>query len=168
MCVHVFCSVLFLSFSSACLFQVKTQKKAQNSFIFILLVFAWNHFQKKKKYRAIQRDKSKREQNTHERNIENSINFERKTQKGKKTKTHIARPVNKNKRYKEACDTMPTIRFSRPFSAGSRPTPDPYDQFLDSHGFYRKHTARDPTNLFRVVSEQLYDTQDHHQVSENI
>lgn len=57
---------------------------------------------------------------------------------------------------------MPTIRFSRPFSSGSRPTPDPFDKFLDSHGFYRKHTPRDSTNLFRVISEQLYDTQDHH------
>lgn len=57
---------------------------------------------------------------------------------------------------------MPTIRFSRPFASGSRPTPDPFDKFLDSHGFYRKHTARDSTNLFRVISEQLYDTQDHH------
>lgn len=60
---------------------------------------------------------------------------------------------------------MPTIRFSRPFSSGSRPTPDVYDHFLDSNGFYRKHTARDASNLFRVISEQLYDTQDHHQVS---
>lgn len=143
-------------------------KKKHKIHSFLFYWFLHGIIFQKKKYRAIQRDKSKREQNTHERNIENSINFERKTQKGKKTKTHIARPVNKNKRYKEACDTMPTIRFSRPFSAGSRPTPDPYDQFLDSHGFYRKHTARDPTNLFRVVSEQLYDTQDHHQVSENI
>lgn len=58
---------------------------------------------------------------------------------------------------------MPTIRFSRPFAAGSRPTPDTYDLFLDSYGFYRKHTARDSTGLFRVISEQLYDTQDHHQ-----
>lgn len=57
---------------------------------------------------------------------------------------------------------MPTIRFSRPFASGSRPTPDPFDKFLDSHGYYRKHTARDSTNLFRVVSEQLFDTQDHH------
>lgn len=58
---------------------------------------------------------------------------------------------------------MPTVRFSRPFSSGSRPTPDPFDQFLDSNGFYRKHTARDSTSLFRVASEQLYDTQDYHE-----
>lgn len=58
---------------------------------------------------------------------------------------------------------MPTIRFSRPFTPGSRPTPDPFDQYLDTHGFYRKHTARDSTSLFRVISEQVYDTQDHHQ-----
>ncbi|XP_031628547.1 protein ovarian tumor locus-like [Contarinia nasturtii] len=57
---------------------------------------------------------------------------------------------------------MPTIRFSRPFASGSRPTPDPFDKFLDSNGLYRKHTPRDSTNLFRVVSEQLYDTQDHY------
>lgn len=58
---------------------------------------------------------------------------------------------------------MPTIRFSRPFSSGSRPTPDPFDKFLDSYGFYRKHTARDSSSLFRVISEQIYDTQDHHE-----
>lgn len=47
----------------------------------------------------------------------------------------------------------------RLFSAGSRQAPDPYDQFLEQKGFYRKHTARDSSCLFRVISEQLFDTQ---------
>lgn len=57
---------------------------------------------------------------------------------------------------------MPT-RYRRQFAAGSRPAPDPYDKFLDGEGFYRKHTARDSTCLFRVVSEQVFDTQSHHE-----
>ncbi|XP_065093922.1 protein ovarian tumor locus-like [Ochlerotatus camptorhynchus] len=51
---------------------------------------------------------------------------------------------------------------NRPFSAGSRQAPDPYDQFLEREGFYRKHTARDSTCLFRVVSEQVFDVQLYH------
>lgn len=58
---------------------------------------------------------------------------------------------------------MPSTRYRRQFTAGSRPAPDPYDQFLEPEGFYRKHTARDATCLFRVVSEQVFDTQLHHQ-----
>lgn len=58
---------------------------------------------------------------------------------------------------------MPTLRYRRQFSSGSKPTPDPYDRFLDVQGFFRKHTARDSSCLFRVVSEQVYDTQDYHQ-----
>lgn len=50
----------------------------------------------------------------------------------------------------------------RPFAAGSRQAPDPYDQFLEREGFYRKHTARDSTCLFRVVSEQVFDVQLYH------
>lgn len=53
--------------------------------------------------------------------------------------------------------TMP-----RPFASGSRQAPDPYDQFLEQRGFYRKHTARDSSCLFRSISEQMYDTQLHH------
>lgn len=49
----------------------------------------------------------------------------------------------------------------RHFAAGSRQAPDPYDQFLEQKGFYRKHTARDASSLFRVVSEQIFDTQQH-------
>ncbi|XP_058468166.1 protein ovarian tumor locus-like isoform X2 [Malaya genurostris] len=52
---------------------------------------------------------------------------------------------------------------TRPFSAGSRQAPDPYDQFLEQEGFYRKHTARDSTCLFRVVSEQMFDIQLYHE-----
>lgn len=58
---------------------------------------------------------------------------------------------------------MPTMRFPRQFSAGSKPTPDPYDRFLDEAGLFRKHTARDSSSLFRVVSEHMYDTQDYHE-----
>lgn len=58
---------------------------------------------------------------------------------------------------------MPTTRFHRQFSAGSKPTPDPYDRFLDDAGLFRKHTARDASSLFRVVSEHAYDTQDYHE-----
>ncbi|KAH8389540.1 hypothetical protein KR200_004626, partial [Drosophila serrata] len=42
---------------------------------------------------------------------------------------------------------------------GSLRGPDPIDQFLEEHFLYRKHTVTDATSLFRVVSEQLYDTQ---------
>lgn len=58
---------------------------------------------------------------------------------------------------------MPTERLPRQFACGSRSTPDPYDNFLDKEGFYRKHTARDSTSLFRVLSEQLYDVQSFHE-----
>lgn len=58
---------------------------------------------------------------------------------------------------------MPTTRFQRQFSAGSKPTPDPYDRFLDDAGLFRKHTARDTSSLYRVVSEFMYDTQDYHE-----
>ncbi|CAH1404448.1 unnamed protein product [Nezara viridula] len=39
---------------------------------------------------------------------------------------------------------------------------DQMDVWLDSEGFYRKHTARDGTCLFRAVSEQLFLTQTFH------
>ncbi|XP_062141643.1 protein ovarian tumor locus isoform X1 [Drosophila sulfurigaster albostrigata] len=47
----------------------------------------------------------------------------------------------------------------RPITPGSRQAPDPYDQFLESRAMYRKHTARDASCLFRVIAEQMYDTQ---------
>ncbi|KAH8387401.1 hypothetical protein KR093_006900, partial [Drosophila rubida] len=47
----------------------------------------------------------------------------------------------------------------RPITSGSRQAPDPYDQFLESRAMYRKHTARDASCLFRVIAEQMYDTQ---------
>lgn len=34
---------------------------------------------------------------------------------------------------------------------------------MDQHGFYRKHTARDSTSLFRVISEQVYGIQNYHE-----
>lgn len=60
--------------------------------------------------------------------------------------------------------TPPTLITAncRPFSSGSRQPPDPIDQFLGQVGFYRKHTARDSTSLYRCVSEQLFDTQNYH------
>jgi len=37
----------------------------------------------------------------------------------------------------------------------SKPT-GPMDQWLESQGYYRKHTARDGSCLFRAVSEQVF------------
>ncbi|KAL9706530.1 hypothetical protein quinque_010048 [Culex quinquefasciatus] len=53
-------------------------------------------------------------------------------------------------------------RFNRPFASGSRQAPDPYDQFLEREGYYRKHVARDGTCLFRSFSEQVFDVQLYH------
>lgn len=52
---------------------------------------------------------------------------------------------------------------NRPFSSGSRQAPDPYDQYLEREGYYRKHVARDSTCLFRVFSEQVFDVQLYHE-----
>jgi len=51
------------------------------------------------------------------------------------------------------------MQVQRPITSGSRQAPDPYDQYLESRGLYRKHTARDASSLFRVIAEQMYDTQ---------
>lgn len=32
----------------------------------------------------------------------------------------------------------------------------PMDQWLESQGYYRKHTARDGSCLFRAISEQVF------------
>jgi OTU domain-containing protein 4 len=50
----------------------------------------------------------------------------------------------------------------RPFTSGSREPPDEQDGFLETTGYYRKHTARDPTSLFGVVSEHVFDIQLYH------
>lgn len=50
----------------------------------------------------------------------------------------------------------------RPFASGSRQAPDPFDQYLEREGFYRKHVARDATCLFRTFSEQIFDVQLYH------
>ncbi|XP_069695112.1 deubiquitinase otu-like [Periplaneta americana] len=42
-------------------------------------------------------------------------------------------------------------------------TTGPMDQWLEGQGYYRKHTARDGSCLFRAVSEQVYYTQAFHQ-----
>lgn len=58
---------------------------------------------------------------------------------------------------------MPTTRYHRQFATGCRPAPDPFDHFLEMKGFYRKHTARDSSCLFRTISEQVFDTQHYHE-----
>lgn len=58
---------------------------------------------------------------------------------------------------------MPTHRFRRPFASGSKPTPDPYDCYLEKEDFYRKHVPRDAASLFRVISEQIYDSQEYYE-----
>lgn len=55
------------------------------------------------------------------------------------------------------------MKIFRPFSSGSRQPPDPIDQYLSQVGFYRKHTARDSSSLYRAVSEQMFHTQNYHQ-----
>lgn len=50
----------------------------------------------------------------------------------------------------------------RTFASGSRQAPDPFDQYLEREGFYRKHVARDATCLFRTFSEQVFDVQMYH------
>ncbi|XP_043072394.1 protein ovarian tumor locus isoform X2 [Drosophila grimshawi] len=52
-----------------------------------------------------------------------------------------------------------SMLLKRSITPGSRQAPDPFDQFLESHFYYRKHTARDASCLFRVIAEQMYDTQ---------
>ncbi|KAH8333075.1 hypothetical protein KR074_004129, partial [Drosophila pseudoananassae] len=42
---------------------------------------------------------------------------------------------------------------------GSREVTNPIDKFLEQYLLIRKHTMNDSSNVFRVVSEQLYDTQ---------
>ena len=51
----------------------------------------------------------------------------------------------------------------RPFATGSKPGPDAVDHYLEEKGFYRKHTARDASSLFRVISEQVFDVQNYHE-----
>lgn len=58
---------------------------------------------------------------------------------------------------------MSNTRARRQFVSGSRPAPDPSDKYLDFEGFYRKHTARDASSLFRVISEQMFDTQEYYE-----
>jgi len=55
------------------------------------------------------------------------------------------------------------MQEKRPFATGSKPGPDAVDQHLESVGYYRKHIARDSSSLFRVISEHMYDIQNHHE-----
>lgn len=57
---------------------------------------------------------------------------------------------------------MPKKNSRRPFATGSKPGPDAIDHYLEEQGFYRKHIARDPSSLFRVVAEQVLDIQNFH------
>ncbi|XP_012169359.1 uncharacterized protein LOC100649818 [Bombus terrestris] len=41
-------------------------------------------------------------------------------------------------------------------------TQEPIDEWLQNEGYFRKHAPRDPTCLFRAVSEQVYLTQHYH------
>lgn len=44
----------------------------------------------------------------------------------------------------------------------SKRTLEPVDQWLAKEGYFRKPTPRDPTCLFRAISEQVYHTQHYH------
>lgn len=44
----------------------------------------------------------------------------------------------------------------------SKRTQEPVDQWLVKEGYFRKPTPRDPTCLFRAISEQVYHTQHYH------
>ncbi|XP_015440459.1 PREDICTED: uncharacterized protein LOC107195184 isoform X2 [Dufourea novaeangliae] len=44
----------------------------------------------------------------------------------------------------------------------SKRAQEPVDEWLQSEGYFRKHAPRDPTCLFRAVSEQVYMTQHYH------
>lgn len=44
----------------------------------------------------------------------------------------------------------------------SKRTAEPIDEWLQSQGLFRKHAPKDPTCLFRAMSEQIYSTQHFH------
>lgn len=44
----------------------------------------------------------------------------------------------------------------------SHRTMEPADEWLSNEGYYRKTSPKDPTCLFRAVSEQIYMTQYYH------
>ncbi|XP_076167094.1 uncharacterized protein LOC143146573 isoform X2 [Ptiloglossa arizonensis] len=44
----------------------------------------------------------------------------------------------------------------------SKRAQEPVDEWLQNEGYFRKHAPRDPTCLFRAVSEQIYMTQYYH------
>lgn len=44
----------------------------------------------------------------------------------------------------------------------SKRAQEPVDQWLAKEGYFRKPTPRDPTCLFRAISEQVYHTQYYH------
>lgn len=39
---------------------------------------------------------------------------------------------------------------------------EPVDEWLQNEGYYRKHAPKDPTCLFRAISEQVYHNQRSH------
>ncbi|XP_076393478.1 uncharacterized protein LOC100877500 isoform X2 [Megachile rotundata] len=44
----------------------------------------------------------------------------------------------------------------------SKRSQEPVDEWLQTEGYFRKHAPKDPTCLFRAVSEQVYTTQHYH------
>ncbi|XP_051162758.1 protein ovarian tumor locus-like isoform X2 [Leptopilina boulardi] len=48
-----------------------------------------------------------------------------------------------------------------PRKLSKRPA-EPIDDWLESQGYFRKHAPKDPTCLFRAISEQIYSTQHFH------
>ncbi|XP_063704192.1 uncharacterized protein LOC134833704 [Culicoides brevitarsis] len=69
----------------------------------------------------------------------------------------------KERRHNNQFSSLDDGETVRPFASGSRQAPDPFDFYLDENGFYRKHTARDSSCLFRVISEQVYGIQNYHE-----
>ncbi|XP_043662153.1 protein ovarian tumor locus [Drosophila teissieri] len=54
---------------------------------------------------------------------------------------------------------MMSETLQRSVSIGSKKASDPIDQFLEHHCLFRKHILMDASCLFRVIAEQVYDTQ---------
>ncbi|XP_039502686.1 protein ovarian tumor locus [Drosophila santomea] len=54
---------------------------------------------------------------------------------------------------------MMSETLQRSVSIGTRKASDPIDLFLEHHRLFRKHILMDASSLFRVIAEQVYDTQ---------
>ncbi|RLU19174.1 hypothetical protein DMN91_007731, partial [Ooceraea biroi] len=62
---------------------------------------------------------------------------------------------------KEQCIELSHVEIS-PRRKMSKRMQEPVDQWLGKEGYFRKPTPRDPTCLFRAISEQVYYTQYYH------